>query len=174
MKTNFITLLLAITAYGGEPSIVFDNRPESGIPLEAKAQERVDAMSHGTLAELVGDSIKSIRVRYFNKESWTSENQVKAYLAGLLTNKFTEVYTFQIWSQVVGEPEIECLIDFTDDHRNKLRGEHALYEGKLLLWGTAACYRDATGKWRFVTTFDYFHAHHPSGNRELSREKAAK
>lgn len=169
-------MLFGITASGGEPSIIFDNRPESGIPPEARAQEQVDSKSHGTLSGLVGDSIKTVRVRYFSAASWPNEKPVREYVAGVLTNKLTECYTFQIWSQGVAEPEIECLIDFTDDYRNKATlAEHKPYhEGRLLVWGTAACFRDATGRWWFVSLFDYFHGHHPSGNRELSHGKPPK
>jgi hypothetical protein len=177
VKTIILVLLSGITAFGGEPSIIFDNRPESGIPLDAMTQttnESADAKSHATLSELMGSSIKTVRVRYFSPSTWIGEHQ-RDYLAGLLTNKFTASYTFQIWSQLVGEPEIECLIDFTDECRNKVYAEHKLYhEGRLLIWGTVACYRDAAGRWWYVTLFDYYHAHHPSGQRELSREKSAK
>ena len=176
MKTLFLVLLFGITASGGEPSIIFDNRPESGIPPEARAQEQVDSKSHGTLSGLVGDSIKTVRVRHFSAASWPNEKPVREYVAGVLTNKLTECYTFQIWSQGVAEPEIECLIDFTDDYRNKAAlAEHKPYhEGRLLIWQTEACFRDATGRWWFVSLFDYFHGHHPSGNRDLSHEKTPK
>ena len=171
--SGFLTICsTATTTDGRKPLINFDNHPESGIPLDAKAQERGDPKSHGKLSDLVGDSIKTVRVRYFSQASWAGEKEVREYIAGLLTNKLTGCFTFQIWSQVVGEPEIECLVDFTDDYRHKvLYTEHKPYqEGRLLIWGTAACFRDATGRWWFVSLVDYFRSHHPSGNRELSRK----
>jgi hypothetical protein len=175
MKTHFLILLFGITASGGEPSIIFDNRPESGIPPEARAQEPVDAKSHGTLSGLVGESIKTVRVRYFSAASWSNEKPVREYVAGVLTNKLTECYSFQIWSQGVAEPEIECLIDFRDDYRNRVFAEHKVYrEGRLRIWQTEACFRDGTGKWWFVSLFDYFHGHHPSGTHELSHGKPPK
>lgn len=175
MKAFFLIVAFGITVSGGEPPIIFDNRPESGIPLEARAQESVDAKSHGALSDLVGDSIKTVRVRYFSRASWASEKGVREYIAGALTNRLTACYSFQIWSQMVAEPEIECLIDFTDDYRNRVFAEHKGYrEGRLLIWQTEACFRDGTGRWWFVTLFDYFHGHHPSGNRDLSHEKTPK
>jgi hypothetical protein len=100
MKTFFFLLVFGITASGAEPSIVFDNRPEQGIPLEASAQNAVDSKSHGALTDLVGDSIKTVRVRYFSSASWSSEKQLRDYVAGALTNKLAECYTSQIWSQI--------------------------------------------------------------------------
>jgi len=176
MKAFFLIVAFGITASGGEPPIIFDNRPESGIPLEARAQETVDVRSHGALSDLVGDSIKTVRVRYFSRASWASEKQVREYIAGALTNRSTQCYSFQIWSQMVAEPEIECLIDFTDGYRNKVTlAEHKPYhEGRLLIWQTEACFRDGDGRWWFVSLFDYFHSHHPAGDRELSHEKTPK
>ena len=143
-----------------EPRIIFDNRPESGIPLEAQKQEAGGgARSHGTLAKLLGDSVRTVSVRYFSNV-WSDQKQVTAYLAGLLSDDRTEAYTFQIWSQRVGVPDIECLLTFKNDQPG----------GKLLVWGTEACVRDASGKWWFVPIFDYFHSKHPKGDRSLVRK----
>jgi hypothetical protein len=145
-----------------EPNIIFNlhtNQPESGVPSEARKQEKVDPHGHGTLAHVLGDTLQTVTVRYFNTNTWASEKQVSDYLAGLFPDKRTETYTFQIWSQLVTDPEIECVLTFKDGR-----------QGRLLLWGTAACVRDDMGKWWFVSTFDYFHGKHPEGNRELSHE----
>ncbi len=168
-----------ISAFGGELSIVFDNRPEFGIPLEAENQGRVVTnLIVGVdrkLSNLVGDSIQIVRIRYFSTNSWASETQARDYIAGLLTDKLASCSNAQTWSETVGVPQIECLIDFTDSYRSKLQLEHKrYYEGKLLVWNTEACFRDATGKWWFVNIFDYFHSRHPSGDRNLSREKTGK
>lgn len=145
-------------SWAAEPQIVFKNQPESGIPDEARLQEKVDPASHGTLAKVLGDSLQTITVRYFSGE-WPDQKQVAGYLTGLLVDEGTATYTFQIWSQGVGEPEIECLLTF--------KGR---VEGRLLIWGTTACLRDAAGKWWFVSIYDYFHRKHPKGNRGLVRE----
>ncbi len=175
MKTIIFTLLFGVATLGAEPSIIFDNRPEFGIPPEAKAQENLAAHGNGTLSNLLGNTVKTVRVRYFNQKTWPVENQARDYIAGLLTNKSTECYTFQIWSELVAEPGIECLIDFTDETRGKVVAAHKqYYEGRLLIWNTEACYRDPYGKWWYIELFDYFHGHHPSGTRDLSREKMGK
>jgi len=136
--------------------IVFQNRPETGIPREAREHQIVNPESQGTFKSLVGDSIKNISVRYVDK-NWSSEEQVSDYLFGFLDNPKTAIYTFEIWSQHVGEPEIECLVTFKD---------HG--QGKLLIWHTAACFRDVEGKWWFVSLFDHYHRHHPNGQRQLA------
>jgi len=161
MKTAFILLLLAATTHAAEPQIVFDKQPvhpAPGIPREAKLQETVDPHGHGTLAKLLGDSVQSMTVHYFS-DVWTDKKQVSDYLVGLLADDSTETYTFQIWSQVVGEPEIECSLTFKNQK-----------QGRLLLWGTTACVCDSTGKWWFVSVFDYFHRKNPKGDRSLAKK----
>ena len=92
MKTALILLLLAATTHAAEPQIVFDKQPvhpASGIPREAKLQEKVDPNSHGTLAKLLGDSVQSMTVHYFS-DVWTDKKQVGDYLVGLLADDSTE------------------------------------------------------------------------------------
>jgi hypothetical protein len=164
---------------GGEPSIVFDNRPEAGIPSEALAQKLKLTAQEKLLAAkeypvkfhtLTAGTIKTVRICYFNKETWATEAQARAYVAGFLGNKSSAVFGFQIWSQGVGVPEIECIVEFTDEHRKKLLAENKeCREGRLLIWNTESCFRDANGRWFFVDAFDYFHSSHPKGDRKLSK-----
>jgi hypothetical protein len=158
-------------------SIVFDNRPENGVPPEALAQMhvKVSAQEEALAAKeypvkfhtLTAGTIKTIRIRYFNKETWATEKQASEYVAGFLAHKSLNVFGFQIWSQGVGAPEIECIVEFTDDYRKKLHDEQKpCREGRLLIWNTECCFRDATGRWWFVDAFDYFHRSHPKGDRE--------
>jgi hypothetical protein len=171
--------VLSVDSVGREePKIVFDNRPEAGIPLEAKAQadRKLTAREKELAAKAKGikfhtftaGTIKLVRIRYFNKETWKSEKEASEYLAGVLANKSSGVFGFQIWSQGVGVPEIECLVEFTDEHCKKLLAENeACQEGRLLIWHTEACFRDATGRWYYVNIFDQFHRGHPKGDRRL-------
>ena len=174
-------LILAPTAGGPEPSIVFDNRPPAGLPLGARTQKpfgRLD-MRGKPFRALAGGTVKTVRVRYFNKETWATEEQARAYVAGFFAHPSLEVYDFQVWSQGVGVPEVECVVEFTDAHLRELRdaGEvrgPLLREGRLLLWNTEACFRDATGRWWFVTAFDHYHAAHPKGQRDKAKGATGK
>lgn len=177
--------LSAWTVKGEEPLIVFDNHPEMGIPSEASAQEHRKATAkEETLAAkeypvkfhtLTEGTIKKVRIRYFNKDTWASEKDAREYVVGFLANEASGVSGFQIWSQGVGVPEIECIVEFTDEHRKKLLAERkGCREGRLLIWHTESCYRDATGRWYFVYAFDQFHRAHPKGNRELVQGAKAK
>jgi hypothetical protein len=157
MRPAFITLgllaaLSARSAHGGEPAIVFDNRPEMGIPREALAQEfrKLSAEEQAravkgypfTFPALTAGTIQSVRIRYFNRQTWASEKEAREYVAEFLRNKSSGVSTFQVWSEFVLLPEIECIVDFTAEHRKKLSAEHkACREGRLLLWHTEACFR---------------------------------
>jgi hypothetical protein len=169
----------ADSANSDVPKIVFDNRPEAGIPPEAIAQvDRETARKRelaakgngGKFHSLTAGTIKLVRIRYFNKKTWKSEKEASKYVAGFLGNKLSEVYGFQIWSQSVGVPEIECIVEFTDEHRkNLIAQKKACREGRLLIWNTECCFRDATGTWYFVSAFDQFHRMHPKGDRKLAK-----
>jgi hypothetical protein len=118
------------------------------------------------LLTLTNGTIKTVRIRYFNQETWATEEQAREYVAAFLANKSPDAFGFQIWSQLVGTPEIECIVEFTDEHRQNLRAEGKdCREGRLLIWMTESCFRDATGRWWFVNAFDHFHRFHPKGNR---------
>lgn len=172
-----------------EPSIVFDNHPEVGLPAEALAQmdakypakaAKRPAKEEGLsdppkLHEITAGTIKTVRIRYYNKDTWATEEQAREYVRGFLAHKSLDAFGWQVWSQGVDMPEIECLIDFTDEYRKKLRDEEKpCAEGRLLIWNTESCFRDATGHWWFVSAFNHFHAAHPKGNRENAKPAKSK
>lgn len=159
MRTLIAAIMLVTAAQASQPNVEFDPKDEPsirGVPEEASLQAEKSPKSHGTLARLIGDSIQSFKVLYASRD-WT-EKQLREYLAGLVTDDSTAIYTCQIWSQRVLDPEVECSITFKDQK-----------QGKLLLWQTCACVQDSRGKWWFVSVFDYFHKHHPRGNRSTVR-----
>ena len=184
MKAMPFALFIVCAVNAGEPSIVFDNRPEPGVPREALAQKLTLTAQEELLAAkgspvrfhaLTDGTIKTVRIRYFNKETWKSEKEAREYVAGFLGNKSSAVFGFQIWSQGVGVPEIECIVEFTDEHSKKLLAEQKeCSEGRLLIWNTESCFRDATGRWLFVDAFDQFHRSHPKGNRENAKGAKSK
>lgn len=172
-----IASLLLCAARGEDPSVTFDNTPLLGMPLDARKQEFKELRSgdgSNTFRKITEGAIKGIRIRYFEKETWGSQAQVSKYLTGFLNYERIDVHNFEVWAQAVYTPEIECVIDFRKDHLEKLREEAVdrdflRPEGRLLIWNSVACYRDATGKWFFLTLGDYFHGAHPDGIRELER-----
>lgn len=198
MKAILLLLFLICAAYGEEPKFVFDNRPETGVPREALAQMRAESNLKGAelkefhakltaqekellhkysikLHEITEGTIKTVRIRYFNKETWETEEQAREYVRGFLAHKSLSTFGFQVWSQVVGVPEIECLVDFTDEYRKKLREEQKpCREGRLLIWKTESCFRSATGRWWYVSAFDHFHRSHPKGDRKLAKQTKRK
>ncbi|HVX15787.1 MAG TPA: hypothetical protein VHC22_31685 [Pirellulales bacterium] len=173
-----LSLIVTLDETGEKPSIVFDNRPEMGVPAEALAQMRERPPQEAFPAkprpqmfhDLTEGTIKTVRIRYFNKDTWAADEAARDYVAGFLANESLGVFGFQIWSQGVGVPEIECVIEFTDEHRKQLLEEQKpCLEGRLLIWNTEACFRDATGRWWFVNAFDHFHRSHPRGDRKLAK-----
>ena len=167
-------ILVSLLLFGQGPPIVFDDRPDAGVPPEARAQKPDVRPAEGpprTLHAMTDGTIKTVRIRYFNRAAWASEAQAREYVAGFLADTTLEGFDFQIWSQMVGRPELECVVEFTDAYLEKLRptGRPVQREGRLLIWNTESCFRDATGRWRFVTAFNYFHKAHPNGDRKLVR-----
>ena len=102
-------------------------------------------------------------MRHFS-DAWDGEQEVQDYLLSLFASTNTEAYTIQLWSQHVGVPEIECYLNLKDPPEGIVRN----WEGKLLIWETAACFRDADGEWWYLSVFDHFHRHHPQGDRGLA------
>lgn len=194
MNAILLPLFLICVVGAEEPKIVFDNRPESGVPHEARDQDRDATLTREELKSLYAtlsaqetidrwpikfhntvSTIKTVRIRYFNKETWKTEKQAREYVRGFLANKSSEVYTFQIWSQGVGVPEIDCLVDFTDEYRKELIDKRKpIGTGRLLIWNTEVCFRDATGRWWFVTDYDHYHRAHPKGDRTLAKPRQPK
>ena len=175
MKLVLLALVLTCAVDSKEPSIVVDDRPEVGVPPEAAAQKIDKAFGLPTFHAMTQGTIKTVRIRYFNKKTWATEKQAREYIAGFLAHESQEAFGFQIWSQEVLVPEIECLVDFTDEYEQKLRdGQKSCREGRLLIWNTESCFRDATGRWWFVSAFDHFHTSHPKGDRKLSKSAIGK
>jgi hypothetical protein len=176
MKAALLLLVLSAMTHAQQPRIIFDNRPESGLPREIEVEligrlrelgklpkavpppAESDRGRPGPLTALFGDTVQTIAVRYFS-DKWSGKKQVSDYLSGLLADGRTEAYTYQVWSQGVGEPEIECLLHFK-------KGE----QGRLLLWGNVGCLRDNANRWWFVVFSDYYHGKHPDGTRSLVRK----
>ncbi len=148
------TALLATAGDEPRPKIVFDNTPESGVPREARNQAPGENDRPTTVPKLLGDSLTTVHVHYFDTKTWKNQQQVSQYIAGLIADPDTGAYTRQGWSQTVAVPEIECLLTFKDRT-----------EGRLLLWRTVGCLRDGNGNWWFISAVDYFHRKHPLGDR---------
>lgn len=158
--------------HAAPPQIEFDPRPEWGIPPEAHDQPMVKVEPGATLAKLFGNAIEKVQVRYVDAKVWpdADHQKVKAYLTSILASEHSEYYSFQIWSQGVGVPEIECLIEFNLDYKKRLAAEKKGYRaGRLLVWKTEACFRDGTGRWWFVNNYHNYHRAHPQGQRNLSK-----
>ena len=172
MKASLFLLciLCTLAVEADEPPVVVDNRPEVGIPREARDQAR--AAGDGTVVgvgprfrDLTDKTIKTVRIRYFNSKTWATEQAACDYVAKFLRDESAGCFTYQPWSQGVALPEIECIVEFTDEHRRKCLSESKeCREGRLLIWETESCFRDASGKWWFVTVYDHFHRFHPNGD----------
>ena len=160
------TLVLS-SASIDEMKITFDKKPDAGIPVEAQLQNNKPLPKPLLWGEVFAGKFKSANIRYFDAETWKTQKEVKQYLTGYLEREDTQVFSHAPWAQGVGVPEIECSIEFTDDYRKSTDGKFRY--GKLLIWNTVACFRDADGTWHFLTNGDYFHLHHPDGD---PKEKA--
>ena len=132
------------------PQVTFDSRPEIGIPKEAQDQPALGVAPTNFMDHLPGP-IAKIRVRYFDTKVWSSEQLVSEYIRKLFNTNLVEAYSVQIWSQPVFYPEIECFVEFGEDAGEKLKVHGR--EGRLLVWGPVACYRDENGRWFFLSCY---------------------
>jgi hypothetical protein len=133
MLSLIFSLLLAPAADTPKPEIVFDNRPETGIPSEARNQKPPKLKDPPkSLDALTTGEIKTVRVRYFDKKTWKTEDLAGTYVAGLFESKGVEIYESQVWSQGVGVPEMECIIEYTKERQRNgtYSGEGRLLVGK--------------------------------------------
>jgi len=146
-------------SFAAEPPAGSDYRPTIGIPAEARLQKRngEEDRDYGPLAKHFEHTVEVVSVRH-HSNIWTNQAHASNYLAGLLVNHQTSVYTYQVWSQPVGLPDIECTLTFTNGHA-----------GRLLIWESAICFRDQSNRWWFAYSNDYYSKVHP---RSQSRLKA--
>ena len=161
------TLILSSVSFD-EMTITFDKIPDAGIPVAAQLQNNEPLPEPLLWGEVFAGKFKSANMRYFDAETWETQKQAKQYLTGYLKREDIQISSRVRWSQGVGIPEIECSIEFADDYRNSTDGKFRY--GKLLIWNTVACFRDANGTWHFLTNGDYFHLHHPDGDPEIKAD----
>jgi hypothetical protein len=143
----------------------FEDKPDSGIPVAAQLQKNEKLAIPLLWGDVFTGKFESVNIRYFDAETWKTQKQVKQYLLGFLKRDDIRVFSHVPWAQGVGVPEIECSIEFKDDYRKST--DRKFRYGKLLIWNTVACFRDANGTWHFLTNGDYFHLHHPAGDPEV-------
>lgn len=161
------TLILSAVSFD-EMKITFDKKPDAGIPVAAQLQNNERLPKPLLWGEVFAGKFKSANIRYFDPNTWKTKKQVKQYLTGFLKREDIQIFSRVPWAQGVGVPEIECSIEFTDDYRKSTDGKFKY--GKLLIWKTVACFRDANGTWHFLTNGDYFHLHHPDGNSKTKAD----
>ena len=156
-----------ILSFGSTDEITttFDEKPDSGIPIGAQLQNRERLTKPLLWGDVFAGKFESVSIRYFDSETWKTKKQVRQYLIGFLKREDIQIHSNVPWAQGVGVPEIECSLKFKDEYR-KSSDEKFKY-GKLLIWNTVACFRDANGTWHFLTNGDYFHLHHPGGDPEV-------
>lgn len=156
-----VTFILSLVA-AEEITTTFDAKPESGIPVSAQLQNSERLTKPLLWGDVFAGKIESVSIRYFDSETWKTKKQVRQYLIGFLKREDIQIFSSAPWAQGVGVPEIECSIKFKDEYRNSF--DKNFKYGKLLIWNTVACFRDANGTWCFLTNGDYFHLHHPAGD----------
>jgi hypothetical protein len=139
MITFIIILFLLLPAsYASALEIAFQNKPEIGLPREAREQKCADAHSFGSLHNTVADSVSHISIRYFSK-TWKDEQQIRLFIKALLADERTAVYCYPAWAHILLEPSIEGVVYYKNFRR-----------GKLLLWDFVGCLKDDQGQWLFV------------------------
>jgi hypothetical protein len=151
-----------------EMKTTFDEKPESGIPIAAQLQNNERLTKPLLWGDVFAGKFESASIRYFDVETWETKSQVKQYLMEYLKCEDTQIFSCVPWAQGVGVPEIECSIRFKDDYRKST--DRKFRYGKLHIWKTVACFRDADGVWHFLTNAEHFRLHHPQGDSKLGAD----
>jgi hypothetical protein len=136
-----------------------DPKPEPGIPREARDAGTVpadqnelkenrsnitfrtasDDKNYGPLRNVIHGPLMSIRIRYFDRESF-DRARAESFLKKVLESEKGDTYTHIFWAEGLGVPAIEAY----------LQSEDLAYPGYLLVWSGRAVYQDPKGKWWFT------------------------
>jgi len=128
---------LAITAQAVD--IRFENKPELGLPDDAREQRCEQAGSLGSLQTIISeDLIRFIKIRYFDEKA-LNQAQVKTIIKRLFESTDTQVYCFPAWANLLMEPAIEGVVYYD-----------SFKQGKLLIWDFQAVLRKPDGDWLFI------------------------
>jgi hypothetical protein len=139
IRLFLIFLFLAHTSIALAFEITFENKPEFGLPDDAREQDCQDVMSLGSLNKIIQkDSITSIKIRYFDDISM-DKKQVERLIDGLFEENRTQVYCYPAWANLLMEPTIEGVVYY----RN-------FKKGAILIWDFQACIKNSNGQWLFI------------------------
>jgi hypothetical protein len=150
---------IALPAAGDEITVIYEPRPEPGIPREARGAGTTpdpdatsgsrsrsnitfgivtDLKDYGPLRNVMPRDIHAVSVRYYGG-SFKDIQEVRRYLTAVLRSEKGSTSTYCPWAEALPVPTIEATIQFAS-------GE----TGRLLLWRQGRLvYQDPGQKWWF-------------------------
>jgi hypothetical protein len=149
---------LAFPASGAEIRVIYDGRPEAGLPREARwagttpdpdatggPRSNVmfgivtDLKDYGPIRNVMPQDIRAVSVRYYSG-AFKDIREVQQYLTSVLRSEKGSTTTHCPWAESLPVPSIEATIQFAS-------GE----TGRLLLWRPGRLvYQDPGQKWWFT------------------------
>lgn len=134
-----ILLIMAPASIVYAIDISFENKPEMGLPDDAREQECKDAGSLGSLNKIIGkDAVRLIKIRYFNDKTM-DQKQVEKFIERLFEDARTQVFCYPAWANLLMEPSIEGVAYYKN-----------FKKGQLLIWDFQACIMNSVGEWLFI------------------------
>lgn len=146
---------------GDDLKVIYDPRPEIGIPEEARhagTQPKAepgrgqkagvtfstvsDLKNYGPFRNVIEQKILSITVRYFDS-SFVDIKEVRTYLTSILQSEIGSTAAYCPWAEALSYPSVEAQIQFESGAA-----------GKWLIWRSGrSVYRGPDKKWWF--TYDW-------------------
>lgn len=163
MRRTALALSILIGATAGpvaaaEIQVIYDQRPEPGIPREARGAGTTpdpdatggprsnirfgivtDLTDYGPPRNVVSPDIHAVTVRHYDR-SFRNIQEVQRYLTSVLRSDKGSTTTFCPWAEALPVPAIEATIQFASGGK-----------GRLLLWREGRLvYQDPDLKWWFA------------------------
>jgi len=141
----FLMLLFAahpLRAAQDKLEVVYDPRPDHGIPREVVLQKSRSARDYGPMKSIVNsEDILLIKVRYYDT-SFKDIQEVQSYLISVLVSDKGSTNSYIPWAESLPAPYVEATIYFK-----------SLASGKWLLWPSHSVFQDEQMKWWFGIGF---------------------
>lgn len=128
--------------------VLFSKTPDrpKGMPEEALQAKAAPNAAPGPLSKLVGDSISTITVTYFDPKVLEGEQPTENFLRRLLTTPKGQVYTRIPWAQMLRGPTVATTLEFAEGKT----GVWLVWDGGESVY---CAYKDGAGRWWFGVWF---------------------
>ncbi len=131
-------MIIFLLAFTGASAKEIDIEYDPGLPSRGDTSKSDWNRNHGSIATILGDSVRKLRVRHYNDHWWKDSDEVCGYLKSVLEDEGSQTFEAPTWQQPFTE-SVEAEIEFTNGKR-----------GIWVVDGRLSCFQDSTGKYWFA------------------------